>query len=217
MKSNHHNTPAILHTSHEARLVGLEHYILSFGSKVTGRIGDGTTEIAIPAPISYDKGWDILCPMENLDVFDNIQESPLYTGDHFMKDLLKEAEADKKKFKTIAFDAGKSFSIMWAAQFATFAGCKEIVAYCCPETLIRRYGSATPLNLDYISLNEDMDQKLAAADIDAVFKEIFVYIGEHFEKYKGWRRTAPAIQKHGALPEGWDPVVEFMLFVERKD
>ncbi|KAE9374292.1 hypothetical protein N431DRAFT_335360 [Stipitochalara longipes BDJ] len=60
---SHSRTPSILHTSMEARSVGLEHYELSFGTKITAKIGPTEIDISIPPRIYVHFDCDMICPI----------------------------------------------------------------------------------------------------------------------------------------------------------
>ena len=72
-KTNPHGTPAILHTSREARTIGLEHYTLSFGSTFIGAIGTAIVQITSPPKIWVNWDWDTIFPMKtfNYNLDDN--------------------------------------------------------------------------------------------------------------------------------------------------
>lgn len=51
VKSFTYTIPAILHTSQEARKVGLKHYSLQFGTDVERKVGPATVKISTPTRI----------------------------------------------------------------------------------------------------------------------------------------------------------------------
>ncbi|CZR60158.1 uncharacterized protein PAC_10054 [Phialocephala subalpina] len=77
-ESHCRQAPAVLHTSQEARNVGLQHYSLEFGSKFEGQVifpmsgfenflmARGTIEVSMPPQIYVNWACDIICPMPAL-------------------------------------------------------------------------------------------------------------------------------------------------------
>ncbi|CZR64274.1 uncharacterized protein PAC_14172 [Phialocephala subalpina] len=64
--------PAILHTSQEARKIGLENYSLEFGrTGETTVAGDTTLTLTTPPKVYINWNSDIICPTQVLDYVDN--------------------------------------------------------------------------------------------------------------------------------------------------
>jgi hypothetical protein len=61
---SHSQPPVVLHTSCEARTIGLKHYELSFGTALLKRLGLTKFELSTPPRIFVNWEHDIICPMQ---------------------------------------------------------------------------------------------------------------------------------------------------------
>ncbi|KAK0101104.1 hypothetical protein ONS95_012912 [Cadophora gregata] len=99
---SHAKLPSVLHTSKEARQIGLKHYTMVLGSKYTNSYRGTKIEFSTPARIYFNCEYDILCP-----IFASWEAEY-----QFMKDV--STPEVFPKIRRIAFCVMTSFRSYWA-------------------------------------------------------------------------------------------------------
>jgi len=203
-KSHSRQPPAILHTSREARTLGLECYSLEFGDEIKESINGVEVKMSIPAKIYINWKCDIICPMPAIYSAPDDDYGVVYY-DISSPCILQFADR-ASNVRCLALEVTKTD---WIDYFLELAHLKEIFLYHHPEDLEGVFNEA--VSFDLIDVGERVDEQIARGGV--VRSEIAdlhnskARIEESFRR----RQSADAYEAYGELPVGWIlPTVKLM-------
>jgi hypothetical protein len=156
-KSHNFKPPSILHTSREAREIGLNNYSLEFGLEILEKQGRAQFRLSIPSRVYVNWKCDTICPIAPA----NEEDVVLY-----------ELEQRASQLQSVAFDEDKLRLAFRLLASIGSRSLREMIIYWVPalesERIFRDFDAKAPFNLNFIPFEEfnfaDGESYTAAAD-----------------------------------------------------
>ncbi|KAK0101103.1 hypothetical protein ONS95_012913 [Cadophora gregata] len=118
VKSFTYTVPSVLHTSKEARKIGLQHYSLEFGTKIERKVGPATIKISTPARIYVNWNRDLIFQLPPPDKDTSVQRDPIPFQKEMNDAMCKDLMVNRPKLRRVAFSSSPAESFtgvnIWA-------------------------------------------------------------------------------------------------------
>lgn len=131
VKSFTYTVPAILHTSQEARKVGLKHYSLDFGTDVERKVGPASIKISTPARIYVNWNCDIIFQLPPPDKSSRVKRRPLPFNEEMNVLMCKDLMVNRPQLRRIAFNGEPAsfFNAETLLYFLTHCKLDDLIIY----------------------------------------------------------------------------------------